>query len=423
MGPGGEVGLVLAGGGARGAYEVGALSVLLPALDRQGWRPSILVGTSVGGINAVSLGASRHMEVGPALDVALARWRELTKDRVVRPMLSGRALLGVAHLARRLLWRSSHHRPGLVDTGPLASSLRQWIDWDHLHANLGTGLARSVAVVATAAPSGRSVAFVEGHLERSGHRSHVIDYVPARLSEVHVRASAAIPMLFPPVRVEEPDEARGWYFDGGTRLNTPIKPALDLGAGRLVVVGTEAVTEPPTHPGRHESEPPDAGGGALHLVQGALVVDQLIDDLRRLGDVNRFFAGGKEAPAAQRYRQARGKSPYRTVPYIYVGPRRRGQIGEVAIEVLRANYGGRKALRSPDLALLDRLLGEETPGHGELLSYLLLDPDFVEELIGLGRQDARAWIDARPAADPWQVGPLEAFMAGGPGAGAPPQPA
>lgn len=410
---------MLAGGGARGAYEVGALSVLLPALDRYGWRPSIMVGTSVGGINAVSLGASCHMEVGEALEVAMDCWRDVTKDRVVRPFLSGRAVLGAMHLIGRLLRRPSHQSPGLLDTRPLASSLRKWIDWDHLHANLDTGLARSVAVVATAAPSGRSVAFVEGRLERTGHRSHVIDYVPARLSEVHVRASAAIPVLFPPVRVDEPDEARGWYFDGGTRLNTPIKPALDMGAGRLVVVGTEAVTELPAHPGRHESEQPDLGGGALQLIQGTLVVDQLIDDLRRLGDVNRFFADEQEAPAARRYREARGKSPYRKVPYIFVGPRRRGRIGELAMEVFRANYCGRKALRSPDLVLLDRLLGEGTPGHGDLLSYLLFDPDFVEQLIVLGRQDAAAWIDARPGADgPWQVGPLDAFMgADGPGAG------
>lgn len=414
MDAGEEVGLVLGGGGARGAYEMGALSVLLPALEGQGWRPSILVGTSVGAINAVFLGASRHLDAGEALEASLSRWRDITQDRVVRPMLTGRALLAVAHLAGRLLRRSSHRRPGLFDTSPLASSLREWIDWDHLHANLDTGLARAVAVVATAAPSGRSVAFVEGRLQAGGHRSHVVDYVQARLSAVHVRASAAIPMIFPPVRVDEPAEARGWYFDGGTRLNTPIKPALDLGAGRLVVVGTDAVSEPPAHPGRHESEPPDVGGGALHLIQGALVVDQLIDDLRRLGDVNRFFAGGDGASAEQRYRAARGKPPYRKVPYIYVGPRRRGQIGELAMKVFRANYRGRKALRSPDLALLDRLLGEDSPLHGEMLSYVLFDSDFVDGLIALGQEDARAWMDAGPGpGGPWQVGPLDAFTATG----------
>ena len=88
--------------------------------------------------------------------------------------------------------------------------------------------------------------------ERVTHRSHAIDYVQTQLDDQHVRASAAIPILFPPVRVEQPRDARGWYFDGGTRLNTPIKPALDLGAERLVVVATDSVAEPSSRPGRHD---------------------------------------------------------------------------------------------------------------------------------------------------------------------------
>src|SRR5262249_59161207 len=107
-------------------------------------------------------------------------------------------------------------------------------------------------------------------------------------AEEHTPAWPAIPILFPPVRVEAPAAARGWYVDGGTRLNTPIKPALDLGAERLVVIGTEAITEPPVEPGLHDSEPPDFGDGALHALHGA-PVDPLNEDMRRLGNVNQFF--------------------------------------------------------------------------------------------------------------------------------------
>lgn len=151
------------------------------------------------------------------------------------------------------------------------------------------------------------------------HDSHVVEYIPTQLADEHVRASAAIPVLFPPVRVQTPVQARGWYVDGGTRLNTPIKPALDLGAQRLLVIGTQAITEPPSRPGRHDSEPPDFGDGALHALHGTLV-DPLSEDMRLLGNINAFFATAKDAPAATRYRQARGKEPYRCVPYIFIAP-------------------------------------------------------------------------------------------------------
>lgn len=275
---------------------------------------------------------------------------------MVRPLISPGAPWRALRGAARTLSRSRVRRHGLLDPSPLADSLGEWVDWESLHRNVAEGIIASVAVIACAARSGHSVAFVEGQLHRGGYPSHVIDYFPTRLTEVHVRASTAIPLLFPPVRVEDPHDARGWYFDGGTRLNTPIKPALDLGAQRLVVIGTDAVTEADTRPGRHDSEPPGVGGGALHLLQGSFVVDPLIDDLRRLGDVNKFFTDETDAPAAHRHRAARGKAPYRQVPYIFVGPGRRGMICELATEVYREKYRGLRGLRRPDLMVLGRLL-------------------------------------------------------------------
>ncbi|PZS19698.1 MAG: hypothetical protein DLM54_06500 [Acidimicrobiales bacterium] len=239
MTTGGRIGLVLAGGGARGAYEIGALSCILPELDKRGWRPTIVVGASVGAINATHLAARRHLGVQEAIDGSLALWREVTEDRVVRPLISPGAPWRALRGAARTQSRSRVRRHGLLDPSPLADSLGEWVDWESLHRNVAEGIIASVAVIACAARSGHSVAFVEGQLHRGGYPSHVIDYFPTRLTEVHVRASTAIPLLFPPVRVEDPHDARGWYFDGGTRLNTPIKPALDLGAQRLVVIGTD----------------------------------------------------------------------------------------------------------------------------------------------------------------------------------------
>jgi NTE family protein len=404
----GAIGLVLSGGGARGAYEAGAMSVLLPALERRGERPSLLVGTSVGAINAAFLASTHDSDAEEAATGLLARWREVSKGRVVRPILSRQVPLTALRYAGEILSLPGVRLPSLLDPRPLEGNLERWIDWRAMRRNIDERLLDAIAVVATAARSGRSVGFCDGCFERELHRSHVIDYVRCKLAAQHVRASAAIPILFPPVRVERPREARGWYFDGGTRLNTPLKPALDLGAERVVVVGTESISAPTTEDGRHDCEPPDFGDGALHMLQGALV-DPLVEDLRMLGDVNTFFA--EDAPAAQRYREARGKPPYRRVPYLFVNPPQRGAIGELATEVFRARYGGLKSLRSPDFPLLNRLLGGESPTHGELLSYLFFEPEFIDALIELGRSDADHWLRLPPGPEePWQIEPLQAFV-------------
>jgi NTE family protein len=386
------------------------ISVLFPALEARGERPTLFLGSSVGAINAAYMGASRHLGADEQAAGLLQRWRQVTKEGVIRPILRYQLPLTVLRYAAGLLSLPGARVASLLDPTPLARSLERWMSWDDLHRNVTAGVVQGVAVVATAARTGRTVVFVEAGTEFATHNSHVVEYVRTELNEDHVRASAAIPVLFPPVRVETPTAARGWYVDGGTRLNTPIKPALDLGAERLVVIGTESITAAPSQPGSHDCEPPDFADGALHALQGTLV-DPLGEDMRTLGNINTFFADSKDARAGTRYRQARGKPPYRRVPYIFIAPSRRGVIGEVASEIFRARYGGLKGLRSPDFPLLNRLLGNESPAHGELLSYLLFDRDFIDALIDLGRADATRWLNTpRGPRQPWQSEPLDAFI-------------
>jgi NTE family protein len=404
----GSVGVVLAGGGARGAYELGALSVLLPVLEQRGEQPRIFVGTSVGAINAASLAATSHLPAREAIAGELARWHEVDRGAVISPILP-RLPLTALRFAGELLSLPGVRVGSLLDPSPLERNLHRWIDWPQLHQNLAGPSARRLAVVATAARTGRAVAFVEGDTRKGMPSSHVIDYVPATVAETHVRASAAIPILFPAVRVEEPREARGWYIDGATRLNTPIKPALDLGAERLVVIGTGSVIAPPKEPGRHDAPAPDLGSSALHLLQGALA-DPLVEDLRKLADINTFYTNKASSPAAARHRRAHGKAPYRCVPYMFIAPRTPDAIATLATEIFHSRYGGLKALRSPDLAVLSRLLGGQSHTHGELLSYLLFDREFITALIEMGSHDAEAWLKAPPGADePWQTDPLDAF--------------
>jgi NTE family protein len=413
-----RIGLVLSGGGARGAYEAGVMAVLGPALAERGERPSIYIGTSVGAVNAAYMAASEHMPADEAGEGGLRRWREVNKGTIIRPILLRQAPLTALRYAGEIIGVPGMRLPSLLDPRPFERNLDRWIDWESVHRNVDEDVVEIVGTVATAARSGRTVVFVEGHAERIKHRSHAIDYVTTRLDDQHVRASAAIPILFPPVRVEHPNEARGWYFDGGTRLNTPIKPALDLGAERLIVIATDSVAEPSKRPGRHDSEPPDFGDGALHVLQGMLV-DPVVEDMRILGNINMCFAEGGNGTRerrdagrratdrpTERYRAARGKPPYRRIPYIFIAPEKRGAIGRLATEVFRDRYGGLKGLRSPDFPLLNRLLGGESPTHGELLSYLFFAPEFAQALIELGRAHARRWLDSPHDDGPWQLSPL-----------------
>ncbi|MGH4021429.1 MAG: patatin-like phospholipase family protein [Pseudonocardiaceae bacterium] len=402
-----RVGLVLAGGGARGAYEAGALSVLLPELERRGERPRLLVGTSVGAINATYLAATTHLGADAAVDGLLRRWRQVHLGGVIRPLIFRQMPLLAVRSVGALLSLPVLRLASLLDPEPLAENLERWVDWDALRRNLDSGRVGALAVVGTAVWTGRTVVFCDSLSESPRHRSHVLDYVPAQVGLEHIRASAAIPILFPPVRVQRPAPARGWYIDGNARLNTPIKPVLDLGAERVVVVGTSSVSEVPDEPGRHDSGEPSLADGAVNMLHGALV-DPLIEDLRMLGNVNAFFARG--APGADRYRQARGKPVYRQVPYMFVGPPRNA-IGELAVKIFRSRYSGLKGLRSPDFALLNWLLGPGGAGRGELLSYVLFDPEFLDALITMGAEDARRWLGrGKPAEEPWQLEPLEAFV-------------
>jgi NTE family protein len=418
------VALVLSGGGARGAYEVGALSVLLPALEKRGEAPTQFIGTSVGAINAAGLGAIWHLGAEQAVATVMDIWRQVDKNAVIRPILSWQVPITALRYAGGVLSVPRVRVPSLLDPGPLRNNLGRWIDWPQLHKNVRDGVVESVGIVATAAGSGRTVVFAEGSKDVIGaateHRSHVISYVSTKLGGEHVSASAAIPIFFPPIHVASPRSAAGWYIDGGTRLAAPLKPALDLGAKRIVVVGMDAVGEPAPHSAGADTQPPDFGDGWLHVLQGQLV-DPLIEDMRMLGNANLFFGGGDGA--ANAYRAARGKAPYRVVPYIFIAPSQAGVIGKLASDVFKANYGGLgemrgirgwrrlSALRGTDFRLLNRLLGDESPTHGELLSYLFFDRDFIDELIKMGAEDARRWMEEAPGpTDPWQIDPLSRFI-------------
>ena len=381
------VGLVLSGGGARGAYEAGVVSVLLPELERRGERPRVILGTSVGAINAAYLASCAHLDAESAVDGLLARWREIRMGLVVRPIVSLQASLTALRYAGEVLGVPGVNLEGMLDPTPLGRTLDRWIDWEALHDNVEEGRLDAVGVVATAVATATSVVFVEGRTQGELFESHDIHYVPTTLSSEHVRASAAIPVLFPAVSVERPESARGWYYDGGTRLNTPIKPVLDFGVDRVVISATHSVGRVEHAPWQDPKNAPDVADGAVQLLL-ATMADPLIVDVRMLGKINLIVGDEAGTEATRRNRERHGKAPYKQVPYILVTPPHRDSVGDAAAEVFHARYAGLKGLRSPNVALLGRLVGGVTEPHGELLSYFFFENHYAERLIEMGRADA-----------------------------------
>jgi NTE family protein len=389
-----RVGLVLAGGGARGAYEIGALSVLLAHLGRRGEQPRILVGTSVGALNTAYFAATAERPAVESCAQGEAIWRETGYADVLKPLLSVRSLIQAIRYLGQLAGLVRTPPFALVDPSPLEPTLQRMIPFTQLHSNVEQGILDAAAVVATSALTSRSVVFHHGGVSPDPDNKRGIDYVAARLDTEHVRASAAIPGVFPAVHVSSPEPARGWYWDGSIHLNTPIKPALALGAERVVVIALNSMAPAPAQLAGESR--PDLFQGMAQFVQPVLV-DPLVQDVQTLAGVNQGLIEGDGELAGRD-----------AIPYIFIAPRERESVGAIASRVFDENYRGfAKALRRRDLALLGRMVaGGADPIHGELLSYLFFAPEFAAPLIELGRSDAERWLSSAHEDGPWELGPL-----------------
>ena len=405
------IGLVLSGGGARGAYEAGVLSYLFEDLPARLGRPvrfGILTGTSVGAIHACYTAA--WQQDPSAFTRLVETWRSLTLDRVFP--------VGAVDLVRvpwRLLGFGSAPPPlpptprtpgklrGLFDTTWLESIVLDSIDWHSLRRNIDAGDISALAVAATEIATGRSVVFVDGrHGDLPVWTSD--PFVVARRAEIgppHALASAAIPLLFPAIHI-----GRTYYCDGGLRLNTPLAPALRLGADRVLVISLRhlrsAAEEDRVAHHRETSfaSPTYLLGKALN----ALLLDRIEEDLHQLHLFNAILEQGERAYGADFARHInefvgaeRGRT-YRVVPDLVVRPSQ--DLGELAARCLsgRRSRGVRDWLSHNVV----RYLGRGIPIEADLLSYLFFDGCYTERLIDLGRRDAEhaAGALARFLSDP-----------------------
>lgn len=395
-----RVALVLDAGGARSAYQVGALEVLLPVLAERGHRPRVLVGTSAGALLTGALTATAHLEPDDQIALLKSVLGQATKRNVMRPLWRQVPEV-LARYTSETFGLSGFRLRGLFGSQPLAQTLATAIDWESLHRNVEEGVVDALGVVAASVRTGRVIVFTEcGSRVPSSAPEYHGRFVATRLDVPHLMASAAIPVLFPSVHVDEPDEAAGWYVDGATRRRAPLAPALELGADRVVVVGTGGLRPPPSNSDL-DRVPVDLGDSGATLL-GAVMDDPLRHDLRRLVELNALTEDPELAPVLTRHREARGRSAYRTVPYVAIAPEDGEELARTAMDVFRANHGSLlRTLGDPDLQVMHRLLGSDSPLQGELLSYLMFDPDFFAAAASFGHRDAQRWVEQHP--DLWRT--------------------
>jgi len=390
-----RIALVLSGGGARGAYEAGVIRYLRERLPRVVGHPvhfDIVTGTSVGAINAAFLAATADRPDAQARELCDA-WRSLSVEDLIS--LGGRDML---RAAAAIFGREpappgpgTYRYGGVLETHGLEQFVVRSIPWQGIRRNLRGGHLDAIAISATHVGSGHTVVFIESRMPIPGawSKDPFVRHRAATIGPRHALASAAIPMLFPAVKI-----GRGFYVDGGLRQNTPMSPAIRLGADRLLVITLRHVATPEELATLAESreiaypKPLFLAGKALN----ALLLDHTDYDIDRMERLNAILAAGERAFGArftemlsEELIRLRG-APIRPIRAARVRPS--VDIGILASEFVangRIAVRGRLARR-----LIQRLALSEARHESDLLSYLLFDGNFAAALIDVGYSDARA---------------------------------
>ena len=378
--------MILSGGGARGAYEVGVLWYIFDDLSRMRGAPpkiDILCGTSVGAINACYLAA--HL-TDPVLGMRrlVHLWSELQITRVLG--FGPRQFVGIP---RVLL--GGGDGTGFFDVRPMAELVQREISWRALARALRRKQLGGLTVSTTEVATGRTVVFMQTapYVEIPRTAPPRTLFRADHIGPHHALASAAIPLLFPPVRID--DEL---YLDGGLRQNTPIAPALRLGATHLFAIGSSREFKGVrAHEGARDVKAPGAAF-LLGKVLNAFLLDHVDVDLELLTRLNNVIRDGTNhygpefLDVMSEEAHKRNAPAYRYVEAFTLRPTE--DMGKLASDhVRRGKLIGNPFLTKRLLNALDIGVGDEA----DLASYLLFDGHFCRQLIEMGRADAHAHRD------------------------------
>ena len=363
-----NLGLVLTGGGARAAYQVGALRALAELFGNGPLPFPVVCGVSAGAINGSSLAAEAD-DFPRAVKHLTDTWLSLTPEHVYRT--DALSLVSIGSGWFRGLTAGGTQPPRrynhLLDTSPLRELLGREIPFEAIRENVARGLVRGVAISATNYETGTSVTFFDGAPEMKPWARSRRMGVKTAITLDQVMASAAIPIFFPPVQV-----GGSWFGDGGVRLTAPMSPALHLGADRVLVIGirhprTAEETVVINEAAQRDDLPLSQ---ILGVLMNAVFLDSLEPDIERVERVTEML-DTIQRPA---------DSHLRPVHILLLQPSQ--DLAALASD---------QVMRFPrTLRFLLKGLGVSQKGGSDLLSYLAFEQQYIERLVTLGYEDTRA---------------------------------
>lgn len=379
--------LVLSGGGARAAYQVGVLRELV-RIRREALGPmarlrnpfGIICGTSAGAINAAALAANAD-RFEAAVEVVAKVWQNFSADQVYRADSLGVIRTGARWLTMLSVgwviarWRRARPR-SLLDNAPLAELLKRLVPLDRLPTMFEQRHLHAFAVTASSYTSGEHFTFFDAAQAIEPWQRSQRVAVQTRLSQAHLLASSAIPFVFPATPLEVAGE-HGWFGDGSMRQTAPLSPAVHLGAQRLLIIGAGRMQEPS---GRvvASTDYPNLAQIAGHAM-ASIFLDALAVDVERLKRINRTLALLPDSALTD--------TTLRPLEALVISPSQR--LDDIAARHL-------SALPAPVRALLRGVgvggQGEQARGSA-LASYLLFEAPFTRELMALGEADTEARKD------------------------------
>jgi len=358
-----DLAIVLSGGGARAAYQVGVLAAVAERLPNL--SIPIITGVSAGAINTTYLAGHRG-PLSRAVKELQGEWLRLTSDQVYRLPATGVAKATARVLGRRLRLRREPGVHGLLDVRPLARFLRAVVDFEGIDHNIAAGRLKALALSATSYATGETVTFVHGTPDVPIWQRAQRSAIREQISITHVLASCAIPIIFPAVRLDG-----GFYGDGSVRQTAPLSPAIHLGARRVLAIGMRAATlpgVPSTLEGQDYPTPAQVTALLLHSV----FLDALDADVERLQRVNRLLEAlppGISLPEDMRLIKL-----FRIRPSRDLGAMARGYVPRLPML----------------MDLIVKSIGGREERGADFLSYLLFEPEYTGLLMELGHEDAMA---------------------------------
>jgi NTE family protein len=372
------LGLVMTGGGARGAYQAGVLWRIgeLKRVRAHGNPFAIISGSSAGAINGSAL-ASGADDFPLATKIIARLWSQLKPSDVFRCDLISQAsnsLTWILDLSfGALLGGGNAH--SLLDARPLRQFLSKHLRYDRIDANIRAGHLYALTVSATNYTSGKSYLFIQG---KKGHpmwnRSRRVT-LSTPITVDHVCASAAIPLVFQPVKLHTP-LGTAHFGDGCVRLQQPLSPAIRLGASKILAIGVRAENV------EHQKEAEDGGYPSLAQVMGvlfnAMFLDHLTTDIEHLQRLNQLLCTGQIRQSA-----VNGVEKMRPLDSLLIAP---------SIDLAQLAEQHRH-----DMPYLIQYfvnsLGKDASSCADLMSYLLFSSEYTSDLIRIGYEDAGRRID------------------------------